>query len=772
MKPGIFIFLLLIGQCSWVTASALEKVTLQLGWKYQFEYAGFIAAKEKGFYQQAGFDVELLELEQGTHVINDVLSGKSQFGIHSSSLGVEKLKNKPVVLLASYLKRSALVLLTKPDIYVPSDLKNKVVMSAEEQINTGVLSWLFQRYGISGKDMTLVPHTYSADDFVAGKVDAITAYLSNEPYYLKKNKVSFNVLDPSSYGIYSGGVNLFTAYDYAKNNAQKVKRFIEASNRGWQYALNNQSEIIDIILQQYSQRKTRDALLYEANIIEKLMLTQVEKIGSVNKAQIIKNLEQHPLFDTEKFNDFFFSSLSPKLTIFTLEEQLYLNEREYITLCVDPDWMPYEKIAKGKHVGMSADYYHYFEKRLGVTFKLIETASWAESLEKAKARECDLLSLLSSTPEREKYWNFTQPYISTPLVLATTIDKPFVNHIEDVLNKKMGVGEGYAYAEILRSRYPDINLIDNKTLDEGLERVVEGELYGYLDTLVTIGYRLQHDYVGQLKISGKFVDKFDLSIGVREDDMVLLSIMNKLVESIDDATHQNISNRWLAINLEPTTDYGLLQKVFIIFFILMFIGIFRFYVQKRYLGKLELANEKIQKQNELLQQLSTTDSLTKVANRLKLDTTVVEAISTFRRYARPFSLILLDIDFYKKINDIHGHIVGDSVLVDFCEQIKLILRDNDLLGRWGGEEFLIVCRETNEIDAVIVAEKIRHAIRQHTFENDIHITVSSGVVEMQKGWTELELLKSVDSALYHAKSTGRDKVVCYSRLNLDESSEH
>lgn len=761
MKLSIFIIFFVCWQWVWADTVPLEKVSLQLGWKYQFEYAGFIAAKEKGFYEQAGFDVELLELEQGTQVISNVLSEKSQFGIHTSTLAVEKLQGNPVVLMASYLKRSALVLLTKPDIYVPSDLKNKTIMAAKEQMNTGTLSWLFQRYGLSKNDITLVPHSYNTDDFVAGKVDAITAYLSNEPYYLKKNNIAFNVLDPSSYGIYSGGVNLFTSYSYAQNNVKKVKDFIAASNKGWQYALNNQSEIIDIILTKYSQRKSKEALRYEASIIEKLMLSQVEVIGSVDKRQIKRNLDRHPLFDEKKLKEFFFSDLFPELSLFTLEEQLYLNSKEQITLCVDPDWMPYEKIEKGEHVGISADYYKYFEQRIGVKFKLIETKNWAESLDKAKAGECELLSLLASTPEREKYWNFTQPYISTPLVLVTTIDKPFVNNIEAVLDKTMGVGDGYAYAEILRLRYPNIDLVDHKTLDQGLEQVVSGELYGYLDSLVTIGYRLQHNYVGQLKISGKFIDKFDLAIGVEEDDAILLNIMNKVVVSIDDSTHQQILNRWLSVNLEPKTDYALLQKVFFVFFILVVFGAFRFYVQKRYLDKLRHANEKIQKQNDLLQQLSTTDSLTKVANRLKLDAAIKEASSAFKRYGRPFSLILLDIDFFKKVNDVHGHIVGDNVLVSFCEQIQLILRGNDLLGRWGGEEFLIVCRETEEMDAAIVAEKICNAIRKHTFENGLKITVSSGVVEAHENWADSALLKHVDSALYYSKSTGRDRVTRY-----------
>jgi len=131
----IMLFFVLFGSVEAQTnhkhnANALQKVSLQLHWKYQFEFAGFIAAKEKGFYHNAGLDVELKEYQTGMNVVDEVLSHRADYGVYNSSILLEYLKGKPIVLLASFFKRSALVLITQPSIHSPKDLVGKTVMSS------------------------------------------------------------------------------------------------------------------------------------------------------------------------------------------------------------------------------------------------------------------------------------------------------------------------------------------------------------------------------------------------------------------------------------------------------------------------------------------------------------------------------------------------------------------------------------------------------------------------------------------------------------------
>ena len=107
----------------------LEKDILRLEWKHQFEFAGFYAALEKGYYKDIGIDLEIKEFVEGINISEEVLSGKATFGISSSALILERLKNKPVVLIGSYFKQNALALVTKPEIKTPSDLKNKKILA-------------------------------------------------------------------------------------------------------------------------------------------------------------------------------------------------------------------------------------------------------------------------------------------------------------------------------------------------------------------------------------------------------------------------------------------------------------------------------------------------------------------------------------------------------------------------------------------------------------------------------------------------------------------
>ena len=126
----LFALLFLIIPYLLIAEENLEKVSLQLHWKYQFEFAGFIAAKEKGFYKEAGLDVDLKEYAFGQNIIKDITNKKSTYGIYNSNILVEYLKKEPIQLISSYFKRSALVLITKPEIKYPKDLVDKKIMAA------------------------------------------------------------------------------------------------------------------------------------------------------------------------------------------------------------------------------------------------------------------------------------------------------------------------------------------------------------------------------------------------------------------------------------------------------------------------------------------------------------------------------------------------------------------------------------------------------------------------------------------------------------------
>lgn len=171
-------------------------------------------------------------------------------------------------------------------------------------------------------------------------------------------------------------------------------------------------------------------------------------------------------------------------------------------------------------------------------------------------------------------------------------------------------------------------------------------------------------------------------------------------------------------------------------------------------SELEIANQELQK-------LATTDALTQIANRSSLDEVIKQAIAENQRYQRPFSVVMIDIDFFKKINDSYGHLAGDTVLKTVAKLIKNQIRSVDTVGRWGGEEFMIVYREIECQGAYTLAENIRQSVENHPFEGVERITISIGVAQYRAGTSAEELLKQVDNALYHSKEHGRNRVTSY-----------
>ncbi|MDD2789874.1 MAG: PAS domain S-box protein [Sulfurimonas sp.] len=157
--------------------------------------------------------------------------------------------------------------------------------------------------------------------------------------------------------------------------------------------------------------------------------------------------------------------------------------------------------------------------------------------------------------------------------------------------------------------------------------------------------------------------------------------------------------------------------------------------------------------------LSITDPLTGLSNRLKLDDVFLYELAQIKRYPAPLSILLLDVDDFKKVNDTYGHQIGDQVLQDIANILRSIGRTSDTIGRWGGEEFLIILPKTDLDGAKILAEKIRFAIESHSFAIAGSQTSSFGVAKLGTAENQDSLIERADSALYRAKSEGKNRVI-------------
>ncbi|AXX87579.1 BvgS-like domain-containing diguanylate cyclase (NMT1, PAS domains) [Malaciobacter marinus] len=808
-----------------ISLFAQEKITLQLKWFHQFQFAGYYAAKEKGFYKEVGLDVEIKQRDLSKNYIEEVLNNDSYYGIADSILLLYKSRKKSVVLVSPIFQHSASVLLSLKNnkIDSPYKLDNKDMLFYENDTDGFTLLALLKKLNVKPN----LIRKREKDDYkkiIDGKVDVMPAYISNEPYYFKKKNLDINIINPANYGFDFYGDMIFTSKKEVQNNPSRVEKFKEATLRGWKYALENKEEVIKLIIQKYSKRKSVEHLRLEAAAIDRLISKDIIPLGSLDKGRLkyindifkeyskekindldfesfvfekdfdkfnftkeelefiknnpvlkVQNLSFFPPYNfvengkpkgfivdylnyissltnmkfqfvnssswssyekmlknkeidiipniaiTENrkkyvlYSNFNYISYSPAIVgdkninfnnkledledkiiavlnnsflhnlikknypnltllavpssskavemvlenkadlalgnlstlqyivqknwytnlktlklssniiptkvnlhmgylkdnillksifekinstisistidkiqdkwskleieknnlVLTEKEKNYLDNKKEIKVCVDPEWMPFEKIKDNKLLGMSSDYLKIFENKLDIPFTLVSTKSWTKTLNNLENRSCDLIPMISEEEKRKQYLDFSKAYLSFPLVLATRLEEPFISNVSDTYGEKLGYIKDYAYVSILEKKYPKIQLVEVESMKVGLEKVKNKELFGLVGILPSIGYYVQKDYFGDLKVSGKFDDDWSFSVGSRNDETDLNSIMNKVLETITVQEHKKIYENWVAVKYEENIDYRKIIAISSFLMLIIFIILYK-----------------------------------------------------------------------------------------------------------------------------------------------------------------------------------------------------
>ncbi|MCD4719565.1 MAG: ABC transporter substrate-binding protein, partial [Desulfobacula sp.] len=279
---GLVFFSPLTGPAAYAKNQNTERLVLQLKWKHQFQFAGYYAAIEKGFYKEAGLEVILKERKPGMSYTDEIFSGNADYGIGMSSLLLERHKGKPVVVLAVVLQHSPEIIIVRKDsgIISPHDLVGKKIMlHPKGNIESRAM---FLNEGLPLEQLKIIDHSWDINDLIEKKVDAAAGYLTDMPFILQNRGVSYNIIRPLTYGIDFYGDCLFTSEKEIKDRPKRVKSFLEASLQGWDYAMKHPEQITELILKKYRSKLSRDALLFEANAIQELMQPKFIPIGHMN----------------------------------------------------------------------------------------------------------------------------------------------------------------------------------------------------------------------------------------------------------------------------------------------------------------------------------------------------------------------------------------------------------------------------------------------------------------------------------------------------------
>jgi len=267
----------------------------------------------------------------------------------------------------------------------------------------------------------------------------------------------------------------------------------------------------------------------------------------------------------------------------TNAERAWLEKHSVIRLASDISWPPFEWVnSEMQYQGIAADYMKLIETKLGIRFEVDKTKPWPEVVAAVKKHELDVFSCVAKNPQREKFVNFTRPYLSFPMVIVTTDEVNYIDGIKGMQSMHVSVVQGYATHDYLVANHPDIKLHLVKTSAEGLQAVSQGKVDAYVDNIATATHIIQTKGLTNLKISGEMPIRYELSMAVRKDWPEFVNILQRALDSISDEQRKQIHNKWIGVRYEYGFDYSLFWKSLIVFLLI---------VASLYLYNRKLSNE-------------------------------------------------------------------------------------------------------------------------------------------------------------------------------------
>ncbi len=438
---------------------------------------------------------------------------------------------------------------------------------------------------------------------------------------------------------------------------------------------------------------------------------------------------------------------------------------ERIRYCVDPDWLPYEAVIDGRHVGISSDYIRYLSESTGSRFELVPTLSWSDTLQALQDGRCQLTPMLNRSPEREEYLHFTGVYFRSPNVLVSLREQPFLQSLDNIGDRSLAVPEGYRLLEYLANYYPQTQVLPVDNEASGLAAVAAGRADLFIGSLYSINALIQQQGLYHLKIAGWVGLEDELRMGVTAELAPYIPLIDQVLTSLSDAERIQTYRNWTQIELIERTSYRLAWQVTVVAMLIILL-LMAWNLRNRTFNRqlqeknqqLEQTRARLERAIKKLQYVSSHDPLTKTYNRNHFDQSMQTQQRRQAKHADAFSLIVLDIDHFKAINDQHGHLVGDQVLQELAALVMAEVRDGDQVTRWGGEEFVILCQKTNLQEAEVLAERIRNRLENQLFAGIIQLSCSFGIAEQAKKEPLMHCFERADKALYQAKAEGRDRI--------------
>ncbi len=727
-----------------------EKIRMQLNWKPQFEFAAFYMAKEFGFYDEAGLDVELLHLdpEHPVDIIRKVDQNEVDVALSYSSIIPLAAKSGKYMLLSYLFQNSPLVALSKR---APKQLDESCLYLSKNEYD-GSIDLMLRKMGV------MCRKPYDMQAFLNDPKGIITSTLF-------KDTKDFFVLDPLQYGFSMYDDILFSSKEYYKVHKVALRKFVLATLKGWRYALGNIDAAATIIHQKYAPAFSVEELKKQAKEILAYSILSPSKTGLFNPQRVEK------IFDMYKEYDL----LNEKVDIYTFIDSLFIDtlplgfkQRELIArtpvLYSETDWPPFSMIDQKHNVsGMIEDYMEIIRRRTGLDMRFVYKESWSDVLLNIKQGRLDMAMATGETQERREYAVFSKPYDTYDFAIASKREHLY-GDIDSLKGKKIAVGKSYTAEAVLRNKYRGVNVVSVKTTAEALALLEKGEVDAVVDIFPVVSYEIVEGQYRDMVISGYLPEQFDLKAMFRKDLAPIRDIFNLALDSISKEERDRIKKRYdskivYVINVQKERYF---MMVITLLLVLLAIAVFFGIRYKREIQRRKEAEKLLLKQ-------VTHDPLTQLYNRRFFNTFMETELAFAKRYGATILFGIFDIDNFKLFNDHYGHLEGDEVLRMIAKRVKEICkRRSDFVFRLGGEEFGIYTRLENEENIGEYIEQIVKEIEALHIEHPLNapygvVTISLGVVVARihpNADVTLEAIyKKADDLMYKAKKQGKNRAV-------------
>ena len=721
-----------------------------MDWLNQFQFAGYYIAKEKGFYDELGIDLEVIEYSDNLDVSNKVIESTATYGIGKSSLIIDKFAGKNIILLSSFFQNSPLVLLTlkSSNIKTPKDLIDKNVMITEDAKNAIAIKAMIVSQGIKIDELNIQNHSFDIKDLIDGKTDAMACFSSNEPFILKEKNIKYNIINPSDYGFdFYEGI-LFTSEKELKENPTRVQNFNQASIKGWEYAFTHIEETAKIIYEKYNtQNKSLKALIYEGNTLKDLSKIEQNLLGDINHLTIEEIKKLYTLLGLNSTN----SSFETQKLIFDKndilineEDRKYLEENSF-ALLVENNKIPFSFKTTEELVGAEIDFWNLLSKKLSRSFNIEEMIKtefiniFSDSI-KGKF-------VYSFEEERSDKYIFSEPITKIPIAIATKNNINYINDLSSLNNITIGILKDLKLTQVLKNTYLNITFEEIDSIDNGINKLKENKIFGFIDNFYTLSHSINQLKLNELKINNSLQYEISMRLKVEKNNERFIQLVNKIVTTLTQKEKNDILNNYQLISYQQDIDFIYIIEFIIPLIILLAILIFFNY---------RLKNEvKIRKETEIkLSKFANKDSLTNIYNRRKIEELCENEIKRSERYNNDLSLIFFDLNDFKLINDLSGHHKGDDVLIKITDTVSNNIRATDYFGRWGGDEFLIVLQHTDLLQTKKIIKVLESKINEINFDlkGNLKVTCSFGLCQYEENDTLDSLLKRADDSMYAIKN--------------------